>query len=1431
MKRRKKAKVLSFLLCLLLMFTTFTPMQITASAEDEDNNRNVIGDTVTVTQEGKTVITAPDNMNGELQWQYYSDEYKIWINIHGENGDICTLTYAKVYNMLDDNGQTQIRCTETTGETETISEPVTVILDNKQEEAEKSDEISNEETESDPVVINEVVENYAIATSSVENYDISDIQTYNETDSSETEEPTYKTYNIVINYVFTDGTTAASPYSATLSEGSSFHEVVNNPIVQGYLPHIGEEIETSDSVELNIMDINKDYTITVTYKPTLVEYTVIHYQQNVNNDNYTEVERETVQGQTESFVPEVENSYEGFYALLYEKPKIAADGSTVVEVYYDRYYYLMNFDLDGGYGVEPIYARYGTTIGDVGTPTKAGYTFKDWSLDGTTTVTLPTTMPAENCTYKAIWEIDDTAKVTIVIWGENANDEEYSYIKSSEIYATPGDTLDIASLFVCGMEAHSHTTSGCTLTCDHTSHTLDCYQTLNEYTLKEGKPDETITINGDGIYTYTLYGRTHYYLYLNGTWYCYYSNNRNDKSDTQRIRLSCSHEHRSDCYSCGLKEHGHSDSCYATNFMDSDLWTLVDSDEVKVSADGSTVMNIYYDRKEFTFTFKVNNNTVHIFTEKWGSDISDKWKFIGSNGVSYPQSNTSWEPQNSSTYTARITMMVTMPAESITFTHTTSNNTTRHFYYYVESLPGEDGERVYNGTNYDLYLELVHDFNIIYYNDDFFILDGYTRDVITTENGTDIGLDPNENTSWENSWNSKLYFYYDRNTYTLDFNDGYEIDKSESVKYKENLGKYDYTPELPTELYESGSRTFDGWYLNPECTGTEYDLSSHTMPGANLILYAKWEKVTHNVRLFTNYEDASVGTNQIGEAISVQHGSKVDTIPEIPVTGIYNFVGWFYMDGNTEKAFDFENMPITKDMDVYAKWSSNILKQYFIYYKLKGTDTEIAAPTVGSALAGISKTFDAKGGSELYAGYQEGYFPETKSHTITIDIDDDGNNIYTFWYVEQPAVPYTVKYINKETGETLVAEKVVSDNRKAVVTETFVPVSGYMPDAYQKRLVVNYEQNAVNEIIFYYTEDTEHAYYRISHNIENIDGGVYTEYQYIEAIGNINGNYKGEAISIPGFIYNEEKSEVIIGDRVEKGTEGILTSDGLEIKLYYDRKTYPYEVRFLEQGSEEELHKPKEGSDKYGNVISMNAINIPGYECVTSSPQTLTIKIEEGDNAKLNVITFYYKEKVATINYVAIGPANSKDFGSVSLESETIKIKSGTAVGSTPEPGENFQFVGWYIDEACTQPVTEENGTVDANNKFIPARTGENRVYEAATYYAKFDYAVVDLTIEKTGADDIDKDQNFIFRVTGSSGIDLLVTIVGNGSITIKDLPVGTYTITEESDWSWRYSTNSSYKDIEVTTNKKIIFENSKKCDKWLDGNAYIRNKFTGISN
>lgn len=195
-------------------------------------------------------------------------------------------------------------------------------------------------------------------------------------------------------------------------------------------------------------------------------------------------------------------------------------------------------------------------------------------------------------------------------------------------------------------------------------------------------------------------------------------------------------------------------------------------------------------------------------------------------------------------------------------------------------------------------------------------------------------------------------------------------------------------------------------------------------------------------------------------------------------------------------------------------------------------------------------------------------------------------------------------------------------------------------------------------------------------------------------------------------------------------------------------------------------------------------------------------------------------KETVNINYVPVGPAGATNFGSVAPASETVMVESGPAVGSTPAAASGFKFVGWFKDQACTQPV---DATWIENNKIIPQKTTE--AYEAATYYAKFDYAVADLTIKQDGGI-ADENQTFIYVVTGGdlpqSGIK--VAVKGNSSVTIKNLKIGYYTVTEETNWNWRCGTTGGSKSITLQgaqTNEVSFTKNNVSNFKWLSGNAY----------
>lgn len=1419
-----KKRLIALALCLVMLATCLGAGMLAPTPVTLVDENGAAATSAAVPQLGRKTLTASYADATETtgyQWQF-SNDGDTWIDIYGETAQTCSLSYAKVKNMLDADGKAQLRCVVTDGEDERVSSAATVTVDYSAQTAEAATEAQSGVS---------VMAAPARAAS------------YARSAAPQSEDAP-KTYNVVINYLFENNAVAADPYTANLAAGSSFSTTVTFPTVQGYLPYVNETQQ--NSIDLNYTAIDKDYTYNVVYKPTNVDYTVIHYQQNLNDDNYTEVERENKQGLTNSTVPEVANTYDGFYALLYERPNIAADGSTVVEIYYDRYYYLMNFDLDGGYGVEPIYARYGAPIGDVGTPAKAGYTFAGWSLDGTTVVTLPKTMPAENRTYKAVWTADDTAKVTVVFWGENADDEEYSYIKSQQINVKPGTefTYDESGSLICALEVHEHGRD--CFNCSHyVSHslTLSCYGLENaqpvdpnnygdkdarthfedkcdntswfEYTckgLKQYLKDGSVCQYKDG----TDWGYDYYYfLYLNGQYYKITQEQYNSWKTTKGKSVDhgrdtyyvyegktdiCTHVHTDTCYTCTKTEHTHTSDCYMSGAgLDSNLWKFVESDTVTVAADGSSVVNVYYDRVEKTLTFKYNYSnrygyqSTETITAKWGSDISEQYKKIAANAGS-----TFWSAKTNGDgpYTNYFGIM---PQTSATYYNTGTTGDEGTMTYWGQDLNGNYTVKLFEVTG-------VGGYGVT--DEDRYEFQGYTY-----HHGTSNGSDC-----------EGAAFYYTRNSYTLTFNDGYNDVKKESVKYEAPLSTYSsYVPEVPS-AYESGSVTFGGWYLNPECTGAEYKLDTHKMPADNVLLYAKWVPVTHKVEFYLDKDALEAGTKlSTHPDINVPHGSKADPAPADPTNGSYTFIGWFYMENGVEKAFDFANMPVNKDMKVYGKWSSNVLKQYTIYYKIQGTDTEIAAPTTGSGLAGVTKTFEAKGGTDLYADYQEGYFPVTRSHSLTLDIENDANNVYTFWYVQKEAVPYTVKYLNKETGEPVADEKTVSDNRKAVVTETFKTVSGMMPDAYQKRLVVSAEVGAVNEIIFYYTKDTTHAYYKITHYTENLakdaaGNPTWTEYASSQAVGDIGKTYNADPMTIPGFTYDSAVTGTV--------ASGKLTADGLELKLYYTRNSYPYQVRYLEQGSGKQLAAPKNDTGKYGQVISESAIDIANYDAVAPTSQTLNIRIEEGTEAKLNIITFYYKEKEATINYQVIGPDGC---GTVTPASETLKVLTGTAQGSTAAvSSDTYRFVGWYKDEACTQPV--DSNWVDENNKLTPVKA-DDAAWTDTTYYAKFEYNLTDLTITKKitkNATPYDANDMFIFTVKDSNGKEVAkVALKAGESVTIKNLTVGeTYTVTEDTSWSWRYSPDSATHSITLQpSGNEVTVTNTLNNNNWLGASSYAINR------
>jgi len=83
-----------------------------------------------------------------------------------------------------------------------------------------------------------------------------------------------------------------------------------------------------------------------------------------------------------------------------EIPKTMPAENITVKAQWEINQYTITFDTNGGSEIAPITQDYGTEITAPDNPTRKGYTFKGWDKE------IPETMPAENITVKAQWKIN-----------------------------------------------------------------------------------------------------------------------------------------------------------------------------------------------------------------------------------------------------------------------------------------------------------------------------------------------------------------------------------------------------------------------------------------------------------------------------------------------------------------------------------------------------------------------------------------------------------------------------------------------------------------------------------------------------------------------------------------------------------------------------------------------------------------------------------------------------------------------------------------------------------------------------------------------------------------------------------------------------------------------------------------------------------------
>ena len=170
----------------------------------------------------------------------------------------------------------------------------------------------------------------------------------------------------------------------------------------------------------------------------IAEYTVQHYKQNIDNDEYTLADTDDMEGKFNFKTEAKAKEYAGFTALSFEDKLINPDGSTVIKIMYDRNVHKVSYDngVSGATITVPEAGnhRFGATVDvDFALGTRAGYDFAGWKNTATGEVFKSDdkksfTMGDADVTLTAQWTASSDTRYTVKHLKQNIDDDNYSEV-------------------------------------------------------------------------------------------------------------------------------------------------------------------------------------------------------------------------------------------------------------------------------------------------------------------------------------------------------------------------------------------------------------------------------------------------------------------------------------------------------------------------------------------------------------------------------------------------------------------------------------------------------------------------------------------------------------------------------------------------------------------------------------------------------------------------------------------------------------------------------------------------------------------------------------------------------------------------------------------------------------------------------------------
>lgn len=172
-------------------------------------------------------------------------------------------------------------------------------------------------------------------------------------------------------------------------------------------------------------------------------------------------------------------------------------------------------------------------------------------------------------------------------------------------------------------------------------------------------------------------------------------------------------------------------------------------------------------------------------------------------------------------------------------------------------------------------------------------------------------------------------------------------------------------------------------------------------------------------------------------------------------------------------------------------------------------------------------------------------------------------------------------------------------------------------------------------------------------------------------------------------------------------------------------------------------------------------------------------------------------------------------------------ITAADATGDAPYTTKDIQIGYDWVGKIGTDIVpnhdTDVNLTYKVNGNDITDKVNGDKSYKVIA-------KTCTLTVNKSVAKTYSNNDSFIFNVVGKGNVpyNAQVVITGNGSATLTGLPVGNYTVTEDTTWSWRYKSDNSKATTTLSSakdNDSVTITNKLDDNRWLGDETFVINK------